>query len=218
MVESKARCVQNMKHIISNHNKTVLESTKVKESQGKTCNCRDKQSCPLKGQCLQRGVVYKATVEQKPSKTQDTYIGITENELKTRYNQHTLSFRLHHKKSATTLSEFIWKLKESKTEYHSSWAVIERAQPYSAATNRCNLCIVEKYLFYTQNQASTKEGKHFHRAPTGRNIYYKTISGLETKINNNTGSERQAQMNKPQSYPKRAEDRRQLYPPLETPV
>ena len=109
-----------MKHIISNHNKTVLESTKVKESQGKTCNCRDKQSCPLNGQCLQRGVVYKATVEQKPSKTQDTYIGITENEFKTRYNQHTSSFRLNHKKSATTLSEFIWKLKESKTEYHLS--------------------------------------------------------------------------------------------------
>ena len=64
--------MQNMKHIISNHNKTVLESTKVKESQGKTCNCRDKQSCPLNGQCLQRGVVYKATVEQIPSKTQDT--------------------------------------------------------------------------------------------------------------------------------------------------
>ena len=71
-------CMQNRKQIISNHNKTVLESTKVKESQGKTCNCRDKQSCPLKGQCLQRGVVYKATVGQKPSKTQDTYIGITE--------------------------------------------------------------------------------------------------------------------------------------------
>ena len=36
-------------------NKTVLESTKVKESQGKTCNCRDKQSCPLKGQCAFKG-------------------------------------------------------------------------------------------------------------------------------------------------------------------
>ena len=31
-----------------------------------------------------------------------------------------------------TLSEFTWKLKEWKTEYHLSWNVIERAQPYSA--------------------------------------------------------------------------------------
>ena len=158
-------CMQNMKHIISNHNKTVLESTKVKESQGKTCNCRDKQSCPLNGQCLQRGVVYKATVEQIPSKTQDTYIGITENEFKTRYNQHTSSFRLNHKKSATTLSELIWKLKESKTAYHLSWAVIERAQPYSAATNRCNLCTAEKYFILHTKPSLNKRREIFSSCP-----------------------------------------------------
>ena len=155
-------------------------------------------------------------MEQKPSKKQDTYTGITENEFKTRYNQHTSSFRLNHKKSATTLSEFIWKLKESKTEYHLSWDVIERAQPYSAATNRCNLCIAEKYFILKTKPSSTKEGKYFHHAPTERNIYYKTTSGPETKINNNTRSERQP--NTPQSYPKRAEDRRHLCPPLETQV
>ena len=33
-------CMQNMKQIISSHNKTVLESTKIKEKQGKTCNCK----------------------------------------------------------------------------------------------------------------------------------------------------------------------------------
>ena len=51
--------------------------------------------------------VLVATVEQKSSKKQDTYIGITKNEFKTRYNQYTSSFRLNHKKSATTLSEYI---------------------------------------------------------------------------------------------------------------
>ena len=169
-------CMQNMKHIISNHNKTVLESTKVKESQGKTCNCRDKQSCPLKGRCLQREVVYKATVEQKPSKTQDTYIGITENEFKTRYNQHTSSFRLHHKKSATTLSEFIWKLKESKTEYHLSWAVIERAQPYSAATNRCNLCIAEKYFILHTKPSLNKRREIFSSCPHRKKTFTTKLS------------------------------------------
>ena len=32
-----------------------------------------------------------------------------------------------------------------------------------------------------QNQASTKEGKYFHRAPIERNINYRTTSGPETK-------------------------------------
>ena len=150
--------MQNMKQIISSHNKTVLESTKI-------CNCRDKKSCPLKGQCLQKGVVYKATVEQKPSKKQDTYIGITENEFKTRYNQHTSSFRLNHKKSATTLIDFIWKLKESGTEYHLSWDVIERAQPYSAATNRCNLCIAEKYFILKTKPSLNKRREIFSSCP-----------------------------------------------------
>ena len=110
-------------------------------------------------------MVYKATVEQKPSKKQDTYIGITENEFTTRYNQHTSSFRLNHKKSATTLSEFIWKIKESKTEYHLSWDVIERAQPYSAATNRCNLCIAEKYFILKTKPSLNKRRKIFSSLP-----------------------------------------------------
>ena len=88
--------MQDMKQIISSHNKTILESTKIKEKQGKTCNCRDKKSFPLKGQCLQKRVVYEANAEHKSCKKQDTNIGITENEFKTKYNQYTSSFRLNH--------------------------------------------------------------------------------------------------------------------------
>ena len=156
--------MQNMNQIISSHNKTVLESTKIKAKQGKTCNCRDKKSCPLKGQCLQKGVVNKATVDQKPSKKQDTYIGITENEFKTRYNQHTSSFRLNPKK-------FIWKLKKSKTEYHLSWDVIERAQPYSAATNRCNLCIAEKYFILKTKPSLNKRREIFLSCPPQKETF-----------------------------------------------
>ena len=70
-------------------NRKIISTT---TKQGKTCNCRDKKSYPLKGQCLLKVVVYRATIEQKPSKKQDNYIGITENDFKTRYNQHTSSF------------------------------------------------------------------------------------------------------------------------------
>ena len=114
----------------------------------------------LKGSGIQ-GNCGTETLEKK----QDTYIGITEKEFKTRYNQHTSSFRLNHKKSATTLSEFIWKLKESKTEYHLSWDVIERAQPYSAATNRCNLCIAEKYFILKTKSSLNKRREIFSSCP-----------------------------------------------------
>ena len=156
----------------------------------------------------------KVTEEQKLSKKQDIYIGITENELKTRYNKYTSSFRLNHKKSATTLSVFIWKLKESKTEYHLSWDVIERAQPYSAATNRCNLCIAEKYFILKTKPSLNKT--IFLSSPQKETFTTKLPVARKRKKTNNTRSERQP--NTPGSYPKRAEDRRHLCPPLETQV
>ena len=161
-------------------------------------------------------MVYKATVEQKPSKKQDIYIGITENEFKTRYNQHTSSFRLNHKKSATTLSEFIWKLKESKTIYHLSWDVIQRAEPYSAATNRCNLCIAEKYFILKTKPSLKKRREIFSTCPHRKKYLLQNYQWPGNEKNNNTRSERQP--NTHQSYPKRAVDRRHLCPPLETQV
>ena len=66
-------CMQNMKQIISSHNKSVFESIKKKEkNKEKLATAGIKKSCPIKGQCLQKEVVYKATVEQKPSIKQDT--------------------------------------------------------------------------------------------------------------------------------------------------
>ena len=81
---------------------------------------------------------------------EDIYIGITENEFKTRYNQHTSSFRLSHKSSATSLSEQIWKLKENNTDHTVTWKILEKAQPYTPITGKCNLCTSEKaYIAYT---------------------------------------------------------------------
>ena len=95
----------NIKQNIANHHKTTLSKEKIKEEEIKLCNGRNKTVCPLQGNCLQRGIVYQATVTQTNTMREDIYIGITENEFKIRYNQHTSSFRLSHKSSATSLSD-----------------------------------------------------------------------------------------------------------------
>ena len=53
-------CMSNIKQSIANHNKAILS----KEEQIKLCNCRNRTLCPLQGKCLQKGVVYQATVTQ----------------------------------------------------------------------------------------------------------------------------------------------------------
>ena len=60
-----------MKQIINSHNRNVIFKGKEKEESTKTCNCRDKFSCPLKGKCPQGVTVYKAIVNQTKSMNQD---------------------------------------------------------------------------------------------------------------------------------------------------
>ena len=110
-------CMSNIKQSIANHNKAILSKQKIEEEKIKLCNCRNRTLYPLQDNCLQKGVVYQTTITLTNTMREEIYIGITENEFKTRYNQHTSSFRLSHKSSATSLSEHIRKLKENNTDH-----------------------------------------------------------------------------------------------------
>ena len=162
----------NIKQSIANHNKAILSKEKIKEEQIKLCNCRNRTLCPLQGNCLQKGVVYQATVTQTNTMREDIYIGITENEFKTRYNQHTSSFRLSHKSSTTSLSEHIWKLKENNTDHTVTWKILEKAQPYTPITGKCNLCTSEKAYIAYNHPSLNKRREHFQPAHTGENISF----------------------------------------------
>ncbi|GFS25682.1 inositol hexakisphosphate and diphosphoinositol-pentakisphosphate kinase 2 [Elysia marginata] len=81
-------CTPNIKQIISSHNKRIINESSNKASTTKLCNCRDKPSCPLQGKCLEQSLVYQATISETNTNKIDTYIGITENTFKTRFNQH----------------------------------------------------------------------------------------------------------------------------------
>ena len=57
-------CMSNTKQSIANHNKAIIRKEKIKEEQIKLCNCKNRTLCPLQDNCLQKGVVYQATVTQ----------------------------------------------------------------------------------------------------------------------------------------------------------
>ena len=141
----------NIDNIISSHNKFELN----KETQNDTstnstareCNCRQQNTCPLSGKCLTEGIVYQATViTAADNRKEETYVGLTEGTFKTRYANHTSSFRNPKQKSATELSKYIWSLKESNTQFSVKWRIIKRCKPYSNLTKRCNLCLYEKFV------------------------------------------------------------------------
>ena len=125
--------MNNTKQIIDNHNKRILTASIQADDtataaaatiNNKTCNCRQKNACPLDGNCLQPSVIYQATVTRKDNNTTETYIGLTENDFKTRYRNHTPSFRHAKPSNSTELSKHIWTLKDNNIEYFISWRIL----------------------------------------------------------------------------------------------
>ena len=99
----------SMQNVISAHNKTILAKqpqTNTTDA-SKECNCRQNASCALSGKCLTESVVYQATVTREDTKEEKTYVGHTRGQFKTRYNNHTNSFRNAKHKHATALSKYI---------------------------------------------------------------------------------------------------------------
>ena len=148
-------CMPNMQHIITAHNKAVLKKCDNVQEATSKCNCRQKDSCPLDGKCQTKGIVYQATVTNDNTKEEQTYVGLTENTFKTRYNNHMCSFRNKSKKHSTELSKYVWKLKEDSIPHSISWKVLRMCQPYSNQTKRCNLCLHEKFIIIFQPELSS---------------------------------------------------------------
>ena len=157
--------MNNAKQIIDNHNKQILKSyTQANDTatanpntiqNKKTRNCRQKNTCPLEGNCLQLSVIYQATVTRNDNNTTETYIELTENDFKTRYRNHTASFRHSKHRNSTELSKHIWTLKDNNIEHYISWRILSSHSPYNSSSKRCNLCLKEKFLIIYRPKLST---------------------------------------------------------------
>ena len=134
-------CMPNVAAIISSHNSKVL--TPAPDPNVRKCNCRNKQLCPLSGNCLTECVVYRATVTAS-NKPERKYFGITEGTFKTRYNAHVHSFRAEECKKATELSKYVWDLKAEGLDHNIKWSIVQKAAPYRCGTRRCDICLSEK--------------------------------------------------------------------------
>lgn len=131
-----------MTNIIKSHNKKLINDNKKPE---KLCNCRRKEDCPLDGKCRTENVVYKcvASVPERPDKV---YLGTAEGEFKTRFYNHKKSFNNRRYIKDTTLSSYIWEMKEKFNVTPSlKWYIVKSVPSYSNISKRCQLCLQEKF-------------------------------------------------------------------------
>ena len=154
-------CMNNTKQIIDNHNKRILNSSKHtidstdNTVNNKSCNCRQTNTCPRNGNCLQSSIIYQATVKRNDNNATETYIGLTENDFKTRFRNHTSSFRHAKHRNSTEPSKYIWSLKDNNIDHSVSWRIISSCSSYNSSSKRCNLCLKEKLLIICRPDLSS---------------------------------------------------------------
>ena len=103
--------------------------------------------CPLNGQCQTKSIVYQAEVTEKQTNTTKTYVGITENTFKSRYTAHNFSLNHRSKRHSTALSDHIWNLKDTNSEFDLKWSILAGPiDSYSTSTKQCRLCMEEKFI------------------------------------------------------------------------
>ena len=103
-------CTQNMPDMIKSHNKNIINKD-VKEL--KPCNCRVKSGCPLNGQCQDNTYkLYKCTA-LSIDKQNKVYLGTAEGDFKKQFYNHKTLFNNETSANDTTLSKYIWELKET---------------------------------------------------------------------------------------------------------
>ena len=93
-------------------------------------------------------IIYKVTVTTAP-RTTSNYSGMVENDFKTRFNNHKLSFRNQNHSHDTVLSKYICELKNNDTTYDIKWCIIKTANAYKGNPSCCNLCLSEKLCILT---------------------------------------------------------------------
>ena len=91
----------------------------------------------------------------KSATDEQTYVGLASTTFKLRLGNHKLSINNETYRGKTTLSRYIWDLKDSGANYDIEWTIIGRAQPFNPTSGICNLCTLEKYhIMFTPERAT----------------------------------------------------------------
>ena len=138
--------MNNVSQIINHHNKNVSSKT---EKQTNSCSCRNKNECPLNRNCKLYNVIYKCTASSTQTSKQRVYLEIAEgNWMPQLYNNYTFKDNKH--RNATTLSGYLWDLKQNHNQIQKlKWSIVRFPADYLNISKSFLLCLFEKLLILT---------------------------------------------------------------------
>ena len=156
------------------------------KEEGKKCNCERGRICPLNGECLESGLVYKAKVNVDGEGQKD-YIGMTARTFKERLNEHMYSMRHRNSKGPTELAKFIWNLNDKNKKWTIGWERIGYGKPFEPGDRFCMLCNREKTEIVLADRNRTINGMHI--IEKCRHMRRKMLGGMKNEKNINENDE-----------------------------
>ena len=94
--------LEHFANIIKSHNNRILSEEKTQDQP--KCNCRQKDTCPLEGHCLDKELIYPYILKENTTSDGVNYNRLTENTFKDRFYKHRNSFKYEGKANSTELS------------------------------------------------------------------------------------------------------------------
>ena len=132
-----------MKIIINNYNRNVVGSKPSMNTS--TCNCRNKEACPLNRQCQTGKVIYKVTFpSHRKNYKKKKYFGIAVESFKARPYNRNLSFRDKFSKSDADFSKELLQTKKKSYTPEITWRIIRKYLPYNFNSRKCYFCLDKK--------------------------------------------------------------------------
>ena len=131
-------CMRNIGSIISSHNKNILHPKQTSFG----CNCRNKENCPLNGECLTPNIIYR--VDITTTNEHKFYYGTSQTTFKLRHNNHSCEIKYVKYQNCTELAKYFWQLKNNNISYDIKWSIASKVYGY-ANSLQCELCLMEKY-------------------------------------------------------------------------
>ena len=105
----------NIKSKIITYDKKLLN--KPVNQNARKCNCFNKNTCPLNGNCLLKNILYITTIKSDKKNYQPkNYKGISENTFNKQYANHKRSFSINRYKNETKLLVEYWNLKAGNSK------------------------------------------------------------------------------------------------------
>ena len=136
--------MENIAQIIKKHNQQI---SSCKEKSIPSCNCKNKDKCPINGKCQVQNVVYKCIVSATSNFPKRVYLGVAEGDWKQRFYNHKKSIKNKSYRNDTTLSNYLWE--RNNIFPMLTWSVDKSVPGYSNILKRCLLCLTEKVLIAT---------------------------------------------------------------------